>query len=98
MGAATNPSAIPGNTITSINPATGEPIGEVPAAAAKARAAPRGWARLPVETRCLRLAKFADVLMANAEQVIDLLVREAGKTRLEAPGLELGLRRTPRRS
>src|SRR5690348_1738967 len=99
MGAATNPSAIAGKTITSINPATGEPIGEVPdmaadevrAAVAKARAAQKDWARLPLETRCRRVAKYADVLMAHAEDVIDLLVREAGKTRQEALGMELVL-------
>ena len=84
-------------TITSINPATGEPIGEVPVMTAEqvqaavdgARAAQREWAKLPIETRCRRVAKFADVLMSRAEEVIDLLVREAGKTRLEALGMEL---------
>jgi acyl-CoA reductase-like NAD-dependent aldehyde dehydrogenase len=84
-------------TITSINPATGEPLGEVPimsadevkAAVTSARTAQREWGRLPVETRCRRVAKFADVLMSRAEEVIDLLVREAGKTRLEALGMEL---------
>lgn len=84
-------------TITSINPATGEPLGEVPvmsaeqvqAAVAIARAAQRDWARLPVTTRCRRVAKFADVLMARADEVLDLLVREAGKTRQEALGMEL---------
>src|SRR5687767_661527 len=98
MGAAaTTPSAVPSKTITSINPATGEPIGEVPdmapdevrAVVEKARAAQREWAKVPLETRCRRVAKFADVLMANAEEVIDILVREAGKTRVEALGMEL---------
>src|SRR5687767_1255710 len=86
-------------TITSINPATGEPLGDVAiatpeqvrAAVAAARAAQRDWARLSVENRCKRVAKFADVLMSRAEEVIDLLVREAGKTRLEALGMEVVL-------
>ncbi|HSD89134.1 MAG TPA: aldehyde dehydrogenase family protein, partial [Kofleriaceae bacterium] len=99
MGAVTNPSAIPGKTIQSINPATGEVIGEVPdmsaaevrAAVAASRAAQRDWAKLPLETRCRRVAKFADVLMTHAEEVIEVLVREAGKTRLEALGMEIVL-------
>lgn len=99
MGAATTASVIPGKTITSINPATGEPLGEVPdmgadevrAAIAKARAAQREWARVPLATRCRRVARFADVLMTRAEEVIDVLVREAGKTRLEALGMEVVL-------
>ncbi|HEY5922849.1 MAG TPA: aldehyde dehydrogenase family protein [Kofleriaceae bacterium] len=86
-------------TITSINPATGEPLGDVPvmtaeqvkAAVDAARAAQREWGKLPVETRCRRVTKFADLLMARAEEVIDLLVREAGKTRLEALGMEVVL-------
>lgn len=97
MGAASNPSAIPGKTITSINPATGEAIGEVPdmgadevrAAVAKARAAQKEWARLPLETRCRRVARFAEVLMSRADETIDLIVREGGKTRLEALGMEV---------
>src|SRR5687767_479832 len=84
-------------TITSINPATGEPLGDVAiatpeqvrAAVAAARAAQRDWARLSVENRCKRVAKFADVLMTRAEEMIDVLVREAGKTRLEALGMEV---------
>jgi succinate-semialdehyde dehydrogenase/glutarate-semialdehyde dehydrogenase len=86
-------------TITSINPATGEVLGEVPimtaeqvkAAVDAARAAQRDWAKLPIETRCRRVSKFADVLMSRAEEVIDMLVREAGKTRLEALGMEVVL-------
>ncbi|HEY5948973.1 MAG TPA: aldehyde dehydrogenase family protein [Kofleriaceae bacterium] len=86
-------------TITSINPATGEALGDVPvmsadevrAAVTSARAAQREWGRLSVEARCRRVSKFADVLMTRAEEVIDLLVREAGKTRQEALGMELVL-------
>jgi acyl-CoA reductase-like NAD-dependent aldehyde dehydrogenase len=92
--AATNVSA---DSITSINPATGEPLGEVPvmtaeqvkAAVDTARAAQREWGRLTVDARCKRISKFADVLMARAEEVIDTIVREAGKTRQEALGMEI---------
>ncbi len=96
--AATNVSAkVADAHITSINPATGEPLGDVPDMAPPeiahavdtARAAQRDWAQLPIETRCRRVARFAEVLMARAEEVIDLLVREGGKTRLEALGMEV---------
>jgi acyl-CoA reductase-like NAD-dependent aldehyde dehydrogenase len=96
MGSAAT-TATEAKAITSINPATGDVLGEVPvmsdeqvkAAVATARAAQREWGTSPVETRCRRISKFADVLMARAEEVIDVLVREAGKTRLEALGMEL---------
>ena len=98
--AASNISARPaGAPITSINPATGEPIGEVPdlgpadvaRAVAAARAAQQTWRQLPVEQRCRRVLHFAEVLMQRAEEVIDLIVREGGKTRLEALGMEVVL-------
>ncbi len=83
--------------IVSINPATGEPIGEVPdfsaeevrAAVQRARLAHRAWASIPVAERSKRIARFAEVLMERAEEVIDLLVREGGKTRVEALGMEV---------
>jgi acyl-CoA reductase-like NAD-dependent aldehyde dehydrogenase len=96
--AASNISAKPADAkITSINPATGAPLGEVPdqtppevgAAVLAARAAQRAWGAVPIEERGRRVARFADVLMARSEEVIDLLVREGGKTRLEALGMEV---------
>jgi succinate-semialdehyde dehydrogenase/glutarate-semialdehyde dehydrogenase len=66
-------------------------VEQVRAAVASARAAQREWARVPLEQRCRRVARFADVLMSRAEDVIDLLVREGGKTRLEALGMEVVL-------
>src|SRR5262245_16968176 len=83
--------------ITSINPATGAPLGEVPdqgaaevrAAVDAARGAQREWRLLPVEARARRVLRFAEVLMERCEEVIDLLVREGGKTRLEALGMEV---------
>ena len=83
--------------ITSINPGTGQPIGEVAdlsaaevrAAVDLARAAQREWAKLSLDTRCQRVLKFAEVVMARAEEMIEILVREGGKTRLEALGMEL---------
>jgi succinate-semialdehyde dehydrogenase/glutarate-semialdehyde dehydrogenase len=96
--AATNISAKAADAhITSINPGNGEPLGEVPdmapaevaRAVATARSAQAEWSRLPLETRCRRVTRFAEVLMARADEVIDLLVREGGKTRQEALGMEV---------
>jgi len=61
----------------------------VHAAITPARTAQREWARVPLETRCRRVARFAEVLMSRADEVIDILTREAGKTRLEALGMEV---------
>ncbi|MGE0871965.1 MAG: aldehyde dehydrogenase family protein [Kofleriaceae bacterium] len=95
MGAATT--SEPTGPIRSINPATGAAIGEVPdqpaaevkAAVERARTAQKAWAATPIEARCKRVLKFAEVLMSRAEEVIDVIVRENGKTRLEALGMEV---------
>jgi acyl-CoA reductase-like NAD-dependent aldehyde dehydrogenase len=87
----------PDTLIASRNPATGEIIGEVPianasdvkAAVARARAAQHEWGALPVGERAKRMYAFRDVLVARAEEVIDLIVREGGKTRQEALGMEV---------
>ncbi len=97
MGAAASTSPIPGATIRSINPATGELLGEVPdqsaaeihAAIARARVAQEAWGKLPIDARCRRVLKFAEVLMARADEVIDLITREGGKTRQESLGMEV---------
>ncbi|MBA3397917.1 MAG: aldehyde dehydrogenase family protein [Deltaproteobacteria bacterium] len=85
------------DTITSINPGTGQPLGQVPdmgpsevrAAVDRARAAQREWGQLTVDARCKRVTRFAEVLMERSDEVIDLLVAEGGKTRLEALGMEV---------
>ncbi|MDX2091520.1 MAG: aldehyde dehydrogenase family protein [Kofleriaceae bacterium] len=97
MGSAAANLASVGTKITSINPATGAPLGEVPdqspaevkAAVDAARAAQVEWAKVPIEQRCRRVLRFAEVLMSRAEEVIELLTREGGKTRLEALGMEV---------
>lgn len=101
MGAAQAGSHVSGiaakSGITSINPATGHPLGEVPdlreeairAAVGRARAAGQQWAQVPLEERCRRVVKFAEVLMARAEEVIELITAEGGKTRQEALGMEV---------
>src|SRR5882724_96567 len=83
--------------ITSINPGSGAALGEVPDmtpaevahAVETARTAQVEWGRLPLEARCRRVTRFAEVLMTRADEVIDLLVREGGKTRQEALGMEV---------
>src|SRR5687767_9592007 len=81
-----------GNTIVSRNPASGEPLGEVPvmgpeevrAAVARARAAQVEWGALPVDDRARRVLAFRDEMVSRAEEIVDLLVKESGKTRSEA--------------
>lgn len=73
-------------------PATGEVLGEVPIlgeqevrdAVRRARRAQQGWALLSVEERARRVNKVADAFIARAEELVDVLVREAGKPRNEA--------------
>src|SRR3569623_441871 len=99
MGSASTTAPLPSSPIVSINPATGQPLGEVPdmhaaqvrAVVARARAAQQTWGQLSVEARSRRVLRCAEVLMARAEEVIDLLGREGGKTRREALGMEVVL-------
>ncbi len=85
------------DAIVSRNPATGEVLGEVPvtsaadvkAAVARARAAQRDWAKVPVAERARRVLAFRDEILTRAEEVIELISREGGKTRLEALGMEV---------
>ncbi len=79
------------------NPATGEPLGRVPvqgadevrAAVARARAAQVSWASLPVAERARKVSAFRDELLARAEEIIDAIIAEGGKTRQEALGMEV---------
>ncbi len=81
------------------NPATGAVIGEVPvqgpeevrAAVARARAAQAQWGALSVAERAARVGAFRAEVVGRAEEVIDLLVREGGKTKQEALGMEVML-------
>lgn len=97
MGSAVaSPSARAGR-IVSINPATGVPLGDVPdqgadevrATVARARAAQVEWGATPIRERCRRVARYAEVLMARAEEVIELITKENGKTRIEALSTEI---------
>lgn len=74
-------------TFTSINPATGEALGNVPVssqqqvadAIAAARAAQPGWAAQPDEERKALLMKAAEVIKANAPYLAEWVTREQGK-------------------
>ncbi len=79
-------------TITSYAPATGEPLGEVPVMGAeevarvvqRAREAQKSWALLPLEERVARVLKFRDAIVDDADAIIELVVAECGKPRVEA--------------
>jgi acyl-CoA reductase-like NAD-dependent aldehyde dehydrogenase len=89
--------AVATGPIISINPANGARLGEVPSLSdadvvtlvASARVAQRLWASQSIVQRCTVIANFAEVLMKRADEVIDLIVAEVGKTRLEALGTEV---------
>lgn len=88
------------------DPATGEPIGrvefsspaDVSAAVGRATAAQPAWAALPDAERVNVLARVADAIDANAEELATLLSREQGKpldgmgARFELGGVSAWLR------
>jgi acyl-CoA reductase-like NAD-dependent aldehyde dehydrogenase len=84
--------AISVDTLSSINPATGEALGyfeKTPAAAltrivARARAAQAAWAHVPLRERCERLRNLRDCIMSRRDQLADAVVAESGKPRVEA--------------
>src|SRR5512138_2389032 len=83
--------------IVSINPATEAPLGEVPewtaaevrAAVQSGRDAARTWGRLPIRERAAQVMRFRDAILERAEEIIEAIVHEGGKTRGEALGTEV---------
>lgn len=75
------------DTLVSFNPATGDPVGEVPitpadgitAIVAQAHAASQGWRQLSLLERADILKKAGEVLMRDAETLGELLSKEMGK-------------------
>jgi acyl-CoA reductase-like NAD-dependent aldehyde dehydrogenase len=73
-------------------PATGEWLGDVRSfnaeqvadAMARARVAQLRWAGLPLELRCEHITRLRDAVVARADELIDLMAREAGKPPQEA--------------
>jgi len=84
--------AIPIDTLPSINPATGEvladfertPLSALPEIVAHARAAQSAWSKLPIRERCLKLQQLRDRVLASRNELADTVVRESGKPRVEA--------------
>src|SRR5437016_14880 len=82
--------AIPIDTLPSINPATGEVLGHfertpassLPEIVSRARLAQR--AKLPIRDRCTKLRGLRDRIMASRNELVDAVVRESGKPRVEA--------------
>src|SRR5579864_4638607 len=79
-------------TIVVRAPATGETLGEIPvatpedvrSAVAAARAAQKEWGELKVKERCRKLKLFRTALADRLQEVVDLLVKEGGKTPTDA--------------
>jgi acyl-CoA reductase-like NAD-dependent aldehyde dehydrogenase len=84
-----SPSA--GETV-SVNPATLEEASRIPNTElsrmpeifAKARAAQRHWAALPIETRARHVLKIRDYVVEHAEELAAVVSRENGKLRTDA--------------
>jgi acyl-CoA reductase-like NAD-dependent aldehyde dehydrogenase len=84
--------AIPIDTLPSINPATGEvlarvegtPLSRLPEIVTLARAAQNAWAKLPCRERCAKLRDLRDKIMSSRNELADTVVRESGKPRVEA--------------
>ncbi|MFO0661202.1 MAG: aldehyde dehydrogenase family protein [Polyangiaceae bacterium] len=87
-----SPETKPDQRIVVRSPANGELIGEAPVMSPedvrdrveRARRAQRSWALLSVEERCQRLRAVRDAVVDGAEELVDVLCREAGKPRQEA--------------
>ncbi len=81
-------------TLKSINPATGEVVGEVPVATqreiedavARARAAQPAWRALGARQRAEAISPLGDKLVQRADELGELLTREMGKPLSEGVG------------
>ena len=84
--------AIPIDTLPSIDPATGKVLAHIEKTPAEmvrravvlARAAQKQWAKVPLRERCLRLRKLRECLMACRNELAEAVVSESGKPRVEA--------------
>jgi succinate-semialdehyde dehydrogenase/glutarate-semialdehyde dehydrogenase len=96
MGALATPD-IHSKKIVSVNPSSGEVLGEVPdmsaaevkAAVERARTAQRSWGALSVRERCERVGRFRDLIVSRAPELCDLVMKENGKPRSEALSTEV---------
>lgn len=84
--------AIPVDTVPSIDPATGKilaqfektPLAALPEILSQARAAQAAWADVAMEKRCAQLRLLRDRMMASRDALADAVVAESGKPRAEA--------------
>ena len=84
--------AIPIDTLPSINPATGAVVGQfektpsslLPEIVAYARAAQTEWAKVSIRDRCTKLRILGECIMASRDELADAVVLESGKPRVEA--------------
>lgn len=84
--------AIPIDTLPSINPATGQALAHIEKTPTEtiartvtlARAAQREWAKVPVRERCKRLGRLREVMIASRKELAEAVVNETGKPRTEA--------------
>jgi acyl-CoA reductase-like NAD-dependent aldehyde dehydrogenase len=84
--------AIPIDTLPSIDPATGEvltqlertPASLLPEIISRARIAHGVWTKLPILERCAKLCGLRERIMSSRNELADAVVRESGKPRVEA--------------
>ncbi|MFM7063492.1 MAG: succinic semialdehyde dehydrogenase, partial [Actinomycetes bacterium] len=78
--------------VTMLAPFSGEPLAELPqctpdevlAAAERARAAQRKWARVPMKERARVFLRLHDLVLDAREQIMDVIQAENGKSRRDA--------------
>jgi len=74
------------------SPVTGQPLAHIPqssvadvtAAYARARRAQQQWARTPVEHRADVMMRLHDLVLARQQEILDVVVWESAKSRLDA--------------
>ena len=84
--------AIPVDSLPSINPATGEvlahfertPPSVLPEIVSRARVVQEEWAKVSIRDRCAKLRGLRERMMASRNELADAVVRESGKPRVEA--------------
>src|SRR6202165_2200579 len=84
--------AIPIDTLPSINPATGEVLAHferttaslLPEIVSRARVTQSAWAKHPIHARGAKLRGLRESILASRHELADAVVRESGKPRVEA--------------
>jgi acyl-CoA reductase-like NAD-dependent aldehyde dehydrogenase len=84
--------AIPVDTIPSIDPATGKILAQfektltvgLPEILSRARITQSEWSNVPAEKRCAQLRVLREQMMASRDALADAVVAESGKPRVEA--------------